>query len=388
MNTEHTAERLARFDAFLAQDPHNPALLQQAVDVALAAGAPDKARRWLDAALAQDPASGALRNLHALVLLHAGDAAAAAAAWQTLAAEDAKAAQDPGLRHNLAYALMLTGRTTEAEAWLDDATVRALPQAAVLRVRLLHTLERHEDAMAFGRERLAQDPAQPQLAAHLSVLAIDLEDFDAAARLAAMAPQLPESQTTLGHVALVHQDAAGAERHFEQALAARQGSARAWLGAGLAALAQRQYAAARQRLQHATELAPSHLGGWIARAWAHLGEQDLAGARAVLEQAEALDRSFAETQGSLAVVSALQGDSADARHRMQAALKLDPESLSARLAQALLLEGSGRPEAARAIVERAMAQPMLGGVTLGGAVKGFGQRRAPRTPGSSDQASS
>ena len=108
----------------------------------------------------------------------------------------------------------------------------------------------------------------------------------------------------------------------------------------------------------------------------------------MLEQAEALDRSFAETQGSLAVVSALQGDSADARHRMQAALKLDPESLSARLAQALLLEGSGRPEAARAIVERAMAQPMLGGVTLGGAVKGFGQRRAPRTPGSSDQASS
>jgi len=380
MNSDTTAQRLARFEGFLAQDPGNPALLQQAVDVALAAGAPERALAWVDTALAAAPGAGAPRNLRALVLLHAGRVDEAVAAWQALAQDDPAAAAEPGLRHNLAYALMLADRHAEAEPWLDDATVRALPPAALLRVRLLHAQQRHDEAMAFGRAQLAAGPADPQLAAHLSVLAIDLEDFDGAEQLAALAPNSPEAQTTLGHVALARQDAAAAERFFAQALDARAGSARAWLGAGLGALARRDFGAARQRLERATELAPSHLGGWIARAWAHLGAQDTAGAHAVLLRAEGIDRNFAETQGSLAVVAVLQGDTAEARHRMQAALKLDDQSLSARLAQAMLLEGSGRPEAARAIVERAMAQPMLGGVTLGGAVKGFAQRQPPRPP--------
>ncbi len=368
MSAEATSQRLERLDRFLAQDPANPALLDDAVGTALAAGAAEQARRWIQRAAEAGADPGRVNNLEALALLHAGEFDEAIERWQALAAASPAAQADPGLRHNLAYALMLAGRPAEAEPLLDEATVAALPRAAALRVRLLHGLERFDEAMAFGRARLAEGAADPELAAHLSTLAIDLEDFDAAEALARQAGDRAEAITSLGHVALSRQDLGAAGRAFDEALARRPGSSRAWLGAGLAALAGKDFGAARERLQRAVELAPRHLGSRIALAWASLGARDLDGARAVLLQAEDVDHSFAETQGSLAVVAVLQGLTEEGRHRMQAALRLDAECLSARLAQSMLLEAGGRPDAARAIVEKAMAQPMAGGVALGVAV--------------------
>jgi tetratricopeptide (TPR) repeat protein len=371
MNTDTSAQRLARLDSYLAQDPGNRSLLQDAIDQALAAGAAPQALAWAERALAGAPQDGSLQHLRALTLLRSGDVQAALQAWQQLAAADSEAAAQPALRYNLAYALMLAQRHAEAEPWLDEATTAALPAAAALRVRLLHAQQRPEEAMAYGRAQLARGSADPQLSAHLSVVAIDLEDFAAAAELAQLGAQLPEAQTTLGHVALARQDLAAAEAAFTRALSTRSDSARAWLGAGLAALAGQDFALARQRLERSTQLAPGHLGGWIARAWAHIGARDLDGAVQVLQQAESMDRNFAEVQGCLAVTDVLRGDTAAARHRMQAALKLDPQSLAARLAQSMLLEGAGKPAAARALVEQALARPMLGTLTLGAAVQRF-----------------
>jgi tetratricopeptide (TPR) repeat protein len=381
MNPDTSAQRLARFDAYLAQDPGNRTLLQEAIDHALAAGDAPRAMAWAERALAEAPQDGSLQHLRALTLLRCGDVQGALQAWQQLAAADSQAATQPGVRYNLAYTLMLAQRHDEAAQWLDDATAAALPAAAALRVRLLHAQQQPEEAMAYGRAQLARGAADPQLSAHLSVVAIDLEDFAAAAELALQGAELPEAQTTLGHVALAQQDLAAAEAAFARALATRSDSARAWLGAGLSALARHDFPTARQRLERSTQLAPGHLGGWIARAWAHIGERDLDGAVHILQQAEAIDRNFAEVQGCLAVTDVLRGDNAAARHRMQAALKLDPQSLSARLAQSMLLEGAGRPEAARALVDQALARPMLGNVTLGSAVQRFKTAGAekPRT---------
>jgi tetratricopeptide (TPR) repeat protein len=367
----------------LAQDPDNRALLEQAVDHALAVGDAARARQWTDRAAAIRPDDGALLNLQALVMLRSGDVPGAISRWQSLATADPQAAREPGLRHNLAYALMLAHRLDEAHAWLDDETVATMPAAAALRVRLLHMQGRYDEAMAFGKAALSGAAPNPALSAQLSVVAIDLEEFDTAAALAAHGADVPEAQTTLGHVALARQDLPAAEAAFARALSRQSGSARAWLGAGLAAMARRDFTAARERLAQATELAPDHLGGWVARAWAHLGEKDLEGAQQLLLHAENIDRNFSEIQGSLAVLAAMRGDTAQARHRTQAALKLDAQSLSARLAQSMLLEGAGKPEAAQALVDRAFAQPMLGSLTLGGAVQRFAD--AERSPPPRDE---
>jgi tetratricopeptide (TPR) repeat protein len=369
MSGEVDSQRFERLERFLVQDPTNAALLDDAVGAALAAGATGQAHRWLERAEKAGAEPGRLRNLEALMLLHAGDLDGAIECWQTLAAASLAAQADPGLRHNLAYALMLAGRATEAEPLLDEATVTALPRAAALRVRLLHGLQRFDEAMAFGRSWLAGGGTDPELAAYLSTLAIDLEDFDAAADLARQAGDRAEALTSLGQVALSKQDLEAADCAFDQALARRPESFRAWIGAGLTALARKDFDAARQRLQHAVDLAPLHLGSRIALAWAHLCAWDLDGASAVLRQAEEVDQSFAETQGCLAVVAVLQGHTGEGQHRMQAALRLDGACLSARLAQSMLLEAGGQPDAARAIVEKALTQPIGSGVALGVAVQ-------------------
>ena len=66
-------------------------------------------------------------------------------------------------------------------------------------------------------------------------------------------------------------------------------------------------------------------------AWCNLMKKDLAAAQQNFEAAMALDRNFGETHGGLAVVLALQGRREEAKLSIERALRLDPQSLSARV---------------------------------------------------------
>jgi hypothetical protein len=87
---------------------------------------------------------------------------------------------------------------------------------------------------------------------------------------------------------------------------------------------------------------------------------DRATARARFETALAIDPTFAECQGSLAVIDILDGKVAEGRERATVALRLDRGSFSGALAQVLLAAGDGNADRARQIFDTALTTPIDG----------------------------
>lgn len=359
-----------RLSSYLEHDPGNHALLVDAAEAAIDAGKPEAALDLLDRAAARAAPGARERNLAGLAAIHAGRFAEAATSFAQLLDDGA---DTPAIRFNLAWARAIAGDPEGALAVLDDATSDALPQAAALDVQLRHAAGDFDEAFARGKNHLDRYPDDPGLAAAMSVLALDMEDRELAAACAAKAPGHPDALATLGTLALDHDDAAGAKRLFDEALARNPDRPRAWVGRGLAELLSGQADKAPADIDRGAELFGTHLGSWIAAGWAYFINGDIATSRARFEHALALDPTFAETHGSLAVLDLLAGDLESARDRAKVATRLDRQSYAAALAQAMLSAGQGDAEKSRAIIERALHTPLDGtGRTLAQALARMG----------------
>lgn len=348
-------ERLERLAGYLAQDPHNPALLRDAAQAALAANAPQRAAEWLAALEAGGQADAADRNLLGIAWMRGGQPDQAAQRFADLLTA---APGDPALRFNLAWARALAKDFAGARALLDADLTAALPQAALLEVQLMHDAGEFEAATETARGHVARHPDYPPLLAAVSVLALDVEDEDLARHCATRAGAHPDALTTLGTLTLGDMDHAAARPLFERALAADERSPRAWIGLGLSHLAAGDGARAGPSLDKGAELFGDHLGSWIAAGWAYLlaGDRDSAGER--FERARRIDPNFAESHGSLAVLDMLAGDRESAERRVAIAQRLDRESFSAAFARMLLATAAGDAETAERILALALKQPL------------------------------
>jgi Tfp pilus assembly protein PilF len=81
-------------------------------------------------------------------------------------------------------------------------------------------------------------------------------------------------------------------------------------------------------------------------------------ARQRFERALAIDDNFGESHGSLAVVDVIEGDERAAQKRIAIALRLDPQSFSARFARTLLIERSGDVQGARKLLAKILETPV------------------------------
>jgi len=249
-------------------------------------------------------------------------------------------------------------RFEEALELLDEPTTRALAQAAMLRVQVMHELGQFDEAAELARDYVTLFSEHSGLLAAVSVLAIDIEDIALAQACASKAGDHPDALTTLGTLALgdARDDEAGVM--FDRALAKNAQLPRAWIGKGLVELTRGLPGDAAQHIERGAELFDRHIGSWIAAGWAHLLNKNVTAARAAFERAHALDRNFAESHGSLAVIAILEGNQEEATRLTQTAMRLDNHSFSAALAQSLLLEAQGKPEIAARIIERTLNIPI------------------------------
>lgn len=347
--------RLDRLLPLVAADPENVALLTDAAETALSERRPEIATELFERAARMEPLRPEQANLAGLAAMQAGRFEEAARRFEPLVAQGAGGA---AVRFNLAWSLAMSDGHERALELLDDETVRSLPQAAMLKVQILHDLG--ELSAASEAAELLGDLHREDagLLAATSVLAVDLDDLGRAEQAALAAGEHPDALTTLGILALDRDEPAEALRRFDQALELRTATPRAWLGRGLAKLLAGGSDDAATDLDRGAEMFGDHLGSWIAAGWAWFIRGDLAAARARFERALAIDPTFAEAQGSLAAIEILEGHVEAGRERAEKAFRLDRNSFSVALARILLASASGDQAAARRIFEIALNTPV------------------------------
>lgn len=366
--------RFARLSALLAHDPDNPHLLSDTAEAAQAESRWVEVTSLLDRLAEVQPLTPAQLHLAGLAALQRRDWSAAEG-WFARLIDDGIA--PPPIRFNRAWALAMAGRGKEGLKLLDPETVNKLPQAAQLRVQLLHDAGDMDAAMAQARESLERHGDHRGLNAAVATLATDLNDLAMARRCAEAAGDHPDALVTLGTIALDEGDPATATVQFAQALARNPDAPRALVGSGLARMAAGgDIDEAAAEIDRGATLFATHLGSWIAAGWTHFLRGDHATARERFTYALTLDDNFAEAHGALGVLDLLAGDAASARRRIAVATRLDRDCFAAALGQVLIAQGEGNAERVQAILATALHAPIDdSGRTLAQAMVQAGRQR-------------
>lgn len=361
--TQSPRDHLERLAGYLEADPDNRVLLAECAEAALTANDPSTAAEYYARSDAVAPLAGAVANAAGVAAMRAGDLDRAQGWFARVAAEPGE--PDPALRFNIAWCKALGQDFAGAAGMLDEETVAALPQAAMLDMQLDHQLGRFDDAEEKLDRYLERFPNYGPLNAAASVLAMDIDRPELARTAAEKGGAHPDALTTLGMLDLGERKLDAARARLAQSLATRPHNPRAEIGLGLVELSEGNLAGGCERLDRGAEQFGSHLGSWIGAGWAHFLAGDYAAARQRFETALAHDDSFGEAQGALAVVEIMEGDVEAAKRRVTVARRLDPGAFSGALAAMLLEQAQGNTEAAQRIFERAAKQPILpNGATL------------------------
>lgn len=351
--------RFERLQSYIAADPENLALIADAASAALDEGRSADAVAMVDRHALIAPLTPHLVNLLGLAALSEGRDADAAALFRSLLEA---AGDDTGLRFNLAWALGRQGHHQDVVALVGQGRDHA--PTATLAVRALHHLGRLDEALALGD---AWDDAEgdAELWGALATVAVDAEDLERTARWAQRGRGSVDGMSALGVLSMGETRKEEARAWFERALAAKPDSARALMGLGSVLLEEGRTQEAARRFDAAAEIFGDHLGTWIAAGWAWLLAGEMAIARQRFERALALDDTFGEAHGGLAVLAVTQGRTDEATHRADVALRLDRKGLGGTLAQTLLLELKGDSATAERMRDIALNRPVgMGGQTI------------------------
>jgi tetratricopeptide (TPR) repeat protein len=358
-NDGTAAPRLADLQAYLQQDPDNWSLRAEVFDVALASGERDVARAQVEYALKARPGDAGWRHRQALLLLSGAHHAEAQAVLEALVAEGH---DDPFILHNLAYALFAQRRYQAAVDILGpllDGPDDSAATVWVLWLRCQHRLYRLDEALQAFVARASQRAVSPEGWGVASLMALDASRLDDARAwseraLKGRGDQL-EALAARGSVALAEQDVKGALGLFERALRVNPSDGRSWSGLAFTRMLQMDLPSALEAFGKAVSTMPDHIGTWIGFGWCRFLSRQPEAARQAFEQALQLDRNFGESHGALAVALARLGQTERAKTEIEVALRLDPKSLSARYAQAMLSGEADDPAAFLRLSRRVLA---------------------------------
>lgn len=337
--SESIRNRLDRYEEYVRADPANPLLLGDAFDLALAAGELDDAERYIGQALAQWPDDMYFLNRSAQ--LHAARKNWAAAE-SVLGELCARYPDHAGLSISLASIYYHTERYEETRAMLERLLAQGelVAEGYPLLLRSLHRLNDLPAAVKIIDSHRESVAGQTETIGVAALIFLDAGDFANAASWSELAlqhdPSSSEGLVTAGMVALARQDIGTAEALLSRALRVRPQEGRVWSSLGLVSLLRQDFDQARQQLERATVLMPDHIGTWHVLGWVYIFRGDAAAGERIFRHALAMDRNFGESHGGLAVTLAIQSKREEAEEEVQIAQRLDPRSLSAHYASALL----------------------------------------------------
>lgn len=348
-----SSNRLELLEGYLRQDPDNRGLLAEVVAVAIESGQLARADELLNR-LRRGDGGPNVEHLDGLLLLAQHRFEEAAANFERVIAQVPDASSP---RFNLGYALFRMGDFPRASAvlssLLDDKN--APPETLAYLMRAMHGAGQPVEAMEAWR-RAGERFSTPQALGVASLASLDANQPEEAARLSELAlrtasPPL-EAFVVRGTLAVGEGRPEVAEHLLGEAAERSPNDGRVWSAMAAARMLKGDVASALDAFGKATRLLPQHVGSWVAQAWCQTLQREFAAARASLASAMELNRNFAETHGTLAVVDALEGRRPEAERSIEVALRLDANSLSARYAEAILRGDAADPEAVRVLARR------------------------------------
>jgi len=360
--TTTTPSRLERLLAFIEQDAGNLALRTDAIREACDAGRWEVARSLIDTGLQAHPADPGLLALSGFAHLQALRYIDAERAFRDALGQGLESAS---VHYNLAFALFMQERREEAFALLSvPGIAEEVPLALLLRSRCLHHLARIEEAIAACQVFLLLAPEDPEANGLMGLLLYEQHQSFTAQRHIDLAlqhdPKQLDAMLARACVQSEAQDYETARISFGALLEAHPTCGRGWFGLGQIELLHMQLDAAERAIEIASTHMPEHIGTWHVLGWIHIMRGNVLAAQLAFQRALAVDRTFGESHGGLAVIAALQGQELNARTSIKRALRLDPQSMSAQYAQMLLLQSHGATEEARGVLEAVLSRPLSG----------------------------
>ena len=349
--------RAAQLSHFADQDPSNPSLLCDLLDELLSADRADDALariRLAPETLQQLPA---VRFREARCAMLRGDTTHVVKILLPLVENMPDV--PTGVTHDLAYAELALGQPDRALATLGRAKPVGEDAIAVglLKARIFHRLQQF-DAALDALAPLSVCARQAEIHGVRALILLDAGDTtlssSEADKALALDPQQHEAALVRGTVALWDQRTQISTETFESVLTGHPRSGRALLGLGQCLMLRGDIPDAHALLERASVEMPEHIGTWHALAWCQLMQGDLSGAKRSFDRAFAIDRTFGETHGGLALVFALRGERVQAEESIKRATRLDPKGRSALYARTVLLLDAGHTEAAAQVVQRAL----------------------------------
>lgn len=353
------AQTIARYENYLAQDPANPMLLNALGDLYHQAGEFDRALQQYDRCLERHPGHRGARSRSANVMLSQHRFEDAEKTLTTLLAEGEP---DPALHYNLGLARFYQYRWQDAFDSFKAAQAAGLvgPDVARYLTYVHHQLGQMDAAIEACRQWQAAGDSSAQ--GYMAVLEMDNGNMPAAHAYAAQVlkaePGNVDALVVEGMWSTEQQDNASAHAAFTRVVNAQPDNARGWLGLGLAELYRGEHAKSIAALERAIERMPRNVGAIVTLGWARLTARDVAGAEREFRRAIAVDHTFGEAHGALAVALVYQQRHDEARRVNRVAQRLNPMGFGAIYAKGVLLAVDGKREQGEAEVAAALQRPI------------------------------
>ena len=215
------------------------------------------------------------------------------------------------------------------------------PELILLKARLDY-FKGELKVAASQLESLVKLPGSVSLEAQalLSMVCFDSNDIDAALQWSEIVlTQQPHNHDALlarASSAAYKMDADSAMQLAMQGTSSFENSGRFWLILSQAQLLSKDLGNAYTSVCKACSLMASHIGSWHIKGWLEITNNELGLAKSSFEKAMSLNRNFADSHAALAVIALNCGEQEQATRLAKTALKLDPNSVTAKYANGLI----------------------------------------------------
>lgn len=340
------SELINRFEGYLSADPSNIGIIKKLNDLYLESKMFTASKNLLEGALSTiNVYDASLEYDLAFTYMSLQKFGDAGLLLDKLAKTGIR---NTSIQYNRAYCEVMSERYLNGAEILKSIrdTEEVIPvYVDKLYVRALHHLGRLNDAYDLSTSILAGvDEADPDALGVHSLLCLDLNKFEEARecciRISKITSTHPTAHCVFGFLFLNDAQIEEAQSCFKTALALSPNDGRSWLGQGLSSMLEGNIGDANYQLSEASKLMPDHLGTLNVYAWSCIFSKDLAQAEEAVRKALSLDRNFAESHGTLAVIQALTGRETDSKKSALKAVKLNSTSFSAMYANLLLMDGN------------------------------------------------